>query len=123
MSFRHPFATAQPEETRAITVKDIRADAPKFARSYTVKLDDRATLRVTIKSFLGRYSSGELNQPNGRWVFFDPDRIADKILDPVLLPLVERYCKIIRDMDKEFMRGKPNEFTDENGTTWRRVGQ
>jgi hypothetical protein len=98
MSFRHPFATAQPEETRAITVKDIRADAPKFARSYTVKLDDRATLRVTIKSFLGRYSSGELTQPNGRWVFFDPDRIADKILDPVLLPLVERYCKIIRDM-------------------------
>lgn len=104
-----------------ISVKNVHADAPPFKRTYTTKLSDRASVEVTTKTFIGsRMNSGELTQPNGRWLLFDPERIADKILDPVLVPLVEAFVKEVFELDKAFMASKPSEFTDDHGTTWRR---
>jgi hypothetical protein len=101
-----------------IEVKADREDVPRFKRIYTARLDNRATITIKASSFLGRNLSGELTQPDGRWILFDPDKVADKILDPLLVPIVEKYCDEIKRLDKEFMRGNPNSFIDEKGNEW-----
>ncbi len=103
-----------------IAVHDVRADVPQFKRVYSAKLDNRASIKIIAKTFLGRSLSGELDQPDGRWVLFDPDAIAEKILDPLLVPVVQRYVNEIKRLDKAFMESKPSAFTDESGTVWRR---
>lgn len=106
-----------------LSVENIRDDPPDFKRVYTRKLDARATIKVEIKRSFGSglYKSGELTQPNGRWVLFDPDRIADKILDPTLAPLVERCVAEIYRLDKAYRDPEPSEFTDTKGVTWKAV--
>ncbi len=105
-----------------IHVEDIRADVPQFKRVYTAKLDNRASIKIEIKTFIGndRYYSGELTQPNGRWILFDPKAIADKILDPVLLPIIKKYTDEIIALDKTYIKSDPNEFMDEKGQKWKR---
>lgn len=66
----------------------------------------------------GRRFSGELTQPNGRWVHFDPERIADKIIDPLLVPLVEKAVRAVFALDKAFMDSRPDRFTDEKDRVW-----
>lgn len=106
-----------------IHIENIRADLPRFERVYSVTLDTRATMKVTLKTYYkgSRYESGELTQPNGKWVLFEPRAVADKILDPVLVPKIQRCVDEIFALDKEFIASKPSEFTDGSGTKWRRV--
>lgn len=107
-----------------IHVESVREDRPTFRRVYTCKLDGRATIKITMKTYTfgsGRFKSGELTQPNGRWVTFDPDAIADKILDPALVPLVEKACDQIARLDAAFMAMNPSEYTDDQGHIWRRA--
>jgi hypothetical protein len=101
-----------------ITVKSIREDAPKFRREYNVRLNGSVSMTVTIYNFLGITYNGELNQTFGKWVFFDPENPADKIIDRNLLPLVQKKCREIIAADKDFRSNKPSEFTDEDGTVW-----
>lgn len=108
----------------AFDVKWALEERPKFRRFYSRQLDARAHIKLEARSFwsLGRRAwSGELRQPGGRWVFFDPERVADKILDPLLVPLVEAACAEAIRLDREFIRSRPAEFVDEDGTTWRRL--
>lgn len=113
-----PTQTVTPPET-LVKVKSIREDRPMFGREYSMPLDHRS-VKVTARSSsgLGRWLSGELTQSNGRWVLFDPDAIADKILDPALVPLVEKACREIMAIDDEFMASRPRSFVDEGGVTW-----
>jgi hypothetical protein len=113
----HPVTSAL-----AIAIESKPADRPRFERIYTAQLDARASIKIRMYTSYGgdRYSSAELDQPNGRWVTFDPDRVADKILDPLLVPIVEKYCAEIARQDKEFIASNPSEFTDESGTVWQR---
>lgn len=110
--------------TGPITVKDIRPDVPEFKREYTVILPRDITMKITIRSSYDSYSGyslyteGELMQPDDRWVLFEPERPADKILDRELLPSIEVYCKEILGQDRQFRHSKPNEFTDESGAIW-----
>lgn len=105
-----------------ITAKTVPEELPEFKRLYKVRLDGRAEMTVTIKEFMGRrYMSGELTQPNGRWVLFDPERVADKILDPALVPLIEaRVCEIAQ-LDRSFIGNGPREFIDEKRQRWVRA--
>lgn len=106
-----------------IQTKSVREDAPEFKRIYKMRLDDNAAMELTAWTFLGRRTlDGELTQPDGRWVDFDPERPADEILDPRLIPLIEARVKEVRALDREFMRSAgPAEFTDETGQRWKRA--
>ncbi len=118
--FRHDHV----ERTQSgLNVENVRDDPPDFKRVYTARLDARATIKVEIKrSFVGGlYKTGELTQPNGRWVLFDPDRIADKILDPALVPLVQDCVDEMYRLDKAYRDPEPSEFTDTRGVTWKAV--
>ncbi|MBD9542981.1 hypothetical protein IB276_26400 [Ensifer sp. ENS04] len=99
-------------------------DIPRFHRTYSKRLSNKAVCAITMSNYYigsGRMSSGELTQPNGRWVLFDPERIADKILDPALVPLIEEFAKQVMALDREFMKNRPSEFVDESGVVWRRA--
>lgn len=111
-----------PAESGDVSIKDIKNDIPQFKREYRVKVDERCSLLVTTKSWsVGhRTTDGELDQPGGRWVLFDPGAIADKIVDPVLVPKIQRYVDQIYAIDKAFIGGNPQSFTDESGTVWER---
>ena len=107
--------------THSISVEQKPEDAPKFSRVYKARLDDRASITVTMRSWSygrDRMADGELTQPNGRWVLFDPRAVADKILDPLLLPLIQRHVDEIFRLDAEFMQSAPSRFTDERGQAW-----
>jgi hypothetical protein len=108
--------------TSGLHVENVRADKPEFKRLYTVQLNQRAFMKVDIHTSLGhRWTSGELSQPNGRWILFEPERVADKILDPVLVPIIERYVAEIFALDKTFMASNPGEYIDDGGCRWRRI--
>jgi hypothetical protein len=120
-SFGESQPTQQREVARSapdIAVKNVREDRPKFGRAYSARLDERAVCTVVAKNFCGRSFYGELRQPNGNSMWFDPDRVADRVLDPTLVPLVERFLKEVKRLDQEFMDSRPSLFVDEVGTTW-----
>lgn len=105
-----------------IALKEIPEDVPAFKREYTARLDHRAVIKIDARTWSrGRRYGGELSQPNGRWVLFDPERIADKILDPALVPLVERAVREIVAMDEAYMATNPDRFTDEKRQVWVRA--
>lgn len=108
----------------SISVVQKPEEAPRFARVYEARLDDRASIAVTMRSRSygrERMASGELTQKNGRWVLFDPRAVADKILDPLLVPLIQRHVDEIFRLDAEFMQAAPSRFVDERGQAWSRL--
>ena len=102
-----------------IHIQETPPDPPAFERIYTASLNDQCSIKIRIHTFMhDRMKHGELTQKNGRWVLFDPDAVADKILDPVLLPLVEKYCQEISQMDKAYIESNPASFIDDRGQKW-----
>lgn len=112
-----------PTTEDGIHIDSVREYVPRFKRVYSARINERATIKIEIYSAngLGRMKSGELTQPNGRWVLFDPDAIANQILDPILVPLVQRYVDAVYTLDKQFLSSDPGYFTDERGVKWQRV--
>lgn len=125
--YRLPNLSPEPQapsgNAMGVRVKLKPEGRPRFERTYTAALTENVRIKITCRTFYGsnRSSSGELTQSNGRYVLFDPERVADKILDPRLIPLVEVACEAILSMDREWIRSRPSEFTDESGAVWRRV--
>jgi len=122
-TYRDTKATsASPVDANAIDITDVKNDMPPFKREYRAKIDERCSILITMRSwsFGGRMKDGELDQPGGKWVLFDPDNIAEKILDPILVPKIQRYVDQIYAIDKEFIGNKPASFVDETGTVWER---
>lgn len=96
-------------------------DIPKFKRTYVVRINDSVKLTIEMYTWaMGRMTHGELTQPNGSWVMFEPERPADKILDRDILPIVEQRCRQILALDAEYVRSNPSEFADEKGGKWTR---
>ena len=104
-----------------VTITDEPNDAPEFKRIYVKYVYPRNVkikITVTIHTFSGtRMTQGELTQSDGKWVLFEPERPADKIIDPVLLPMVNEACKVILQIDHDFIRNYPKKFTDSAGHT------
>ena len=114
-----------PRTDSSIVIKSVPEDIPQFRREYTVKLTDSVSMKITAKSHKNygngnRVLYGELDQKDGKWVLFDPEAPADKILDRELLPLVQIKCQEILVFDKRFRDGRPNRYIDENGDYWTR---
>jgi len=108
----------------AISITDAPEDCPSFHRYYKGVLTNNARIELDAKYLLfkSRYWSGILIQPNGNRVYFDPLRIADKILDPQLVPLIERFCAVSFQLDHEFINSKPDTFVDKDGKIWKQIG-
>lgn len=117
-----PLERPVPPERISIKITDIPEDAPDFKREYRGALANGIQVRVTAYQWtLGVMLSGELTQKNGRWVLFDPERVADRILDPALVPLVNEFCQEAIRLDKAFRASAPKSFVDEKGFTWTRA--
>ena len=104
-----------------IGVVDSREDRPQFARTYTARMPSGTALEIKINRFRiidDVWMLGSLTQLNGKYVFFDPRKVADKIIDRELLPSVEEAVSKILSLDSEFRKTKPPEFTDTDGVTW-----
>jgi hypothetical protein len=114
-----------PPTASGIHTEDTPGDRPKFERVYTATLNGNIAIKVTIRYYSSASSlwkTGELTQKNGRWVLFDPDAIADKILDPVLVPLIQAMVDEVYALDRAYRNSVAmDEFVDEGGSTWRRA--
>lgn len=117
------FAIAPHPTSQVTHVENRREDRPRFKRVYTCEIAARrCTMILEAYTFIGRRCwGGELRQPNGKYVLFDSDAVADKIIDPVLVPLIIEACSEIMHIDRKFIESRPNEFTDEGGVRWRRI--
>lgn len=120
MSFWGNNETIEQTES-GVVVKDVREDAPEWKRCYEKRLDNRAFIKIEARTWLGRNFSGTLTQPNGNYIFFEPERIADKIIDPLLVPLVQACVDEVFALDKAYLKTNPDEFTDDKGVRWKRV--
>lgn len=49
---------------------------------------------------------------------FDPGAVAEKILDPVLVPLIERAVAQAKSADRKFLSTETVSFADSSGTRW-----
>ncbi len=119
-----PFNSSVVTETSTgLRIEDKPGDRPKFERVYSAGLTNGRSIIVKCHTSYGgdRYKSGEMDQPGGRWILFDPDAVADKIIDPGLVSLVQSRCDEIAKIDKAYIASAPSEFIDEGGVRWRRV--
>jgi hypothetical protein len=103
-------------------IEDVVADRPRFERIYKAWLDPEGRLvKVTAKTlFNERWFDGELDQADGKYIIFKVEAVADKILDPTLVPLVQAKVDEILRMDAAFIGSNPKDFTDEDGIKWTR---
>lgn len=103
-----------------ITVEDKKSEQPAFERVYNSRVNSNVSMTVTIKNAYGSraYTTAELTQNNGKWVLFEPESPADKILDRDLLPLVQSLCDQILSADKLYRSDPAKEFTDTSGSVW-----
>lgn len=106
-----------------ITVTNGKEEAPEFAKRYSAQLTDQVHVEVFFRtsSYLGRYPSGMCYQKNGNYISFSPDSIADKILDPALVPIIEDFVRAAKEIDGAFVKSKPKGFVDKTGTKWIRA--
>lgn len=108
-----------------INIKDIPESIPSFKKEYEGKLSNNAVINLSVRNAYygkGRYWSGTLTQPNGTWIVFDPERVADKIIDRELVPLINDFVASAFALDADFIKGDPNAFVDERGQVWKRLG-
>ncbi len=114
----------QPEVALpASVIKTDPEDCPAFIRHYYCPLTALVSLEIDARtSYDGtRRYSGWLRQFNGKLVLFDPQAIAERIIDRELLPLLETICPPIIMADRQFINSEPGEFHDRNGVRWIRA--
>jgi hypothetical protein len=114
----HPRSELIPE----IRATPLPEDVPEFKRCYNVMLPNGIAMQVEYRTTYGKRNSiGMLRQPGGAYVAFDPDRVADRIFDRELVPLIERRVAEAKALDLAFVASQPKEFIDGLGQTWRLV--
>lgn len=105
-----------------IKIKDVKEDVPEFKKVYSGVLSNNACIELDVKYcdiYKRRsFGLGTLTQPNGSYVFFDVDRVADKILDPQLVPLINDFIKAVKELDKQYAATAQNSFMDKMGNVW-----
>lgn len=103
-------------------------DCPDMKRRYVASLSHERTLEIRMQTDCSRYQNkkrlvdiAKLVQPDGRYIFFDPAKVADKILEPGLVKPVEELSAQIIAMDLNWWDTSKEsfEFTDRIGMRWR----
>lgn len=102
-------------------------NGPEFRREYTAALPGERTLKIKCYS---RYQYNghaerlvwiaEITQADGKYVFFTPDKIAEKILDKALVPFIVELSDAILEEDRRWWEAKPSRFVDASGVVWER---
>lgn len=121
-----PRAPSSQDEPSDITARDVPPDAPPFGRQYRATVNiPRGPFVIEINMETSKYRGrtdrySTVTQPNGTWILFNPNAVADKILDRELYPHVQRIADQALAMDAKYVEEQPDTFTDAAGTTWRR---
>ena len=121
------YSVEDGSSTADTIIKEIPSDVPEFQRKYTAHLTKGRTIVITTRGTYYKFSgfevsvSGELDQQGGKYILFDPEAVADKILDPELAPLVQHHCNVILAIDRQWRNSKPSTFKDESGAVWQQV--
>ena len=57
-----------------------------------------------------------------KWVVFDCDAVAEKILQQELVSVAQKDCSLLRDEARRYWKDNsdPSEYTDPNGRVWKR---
>lgn len=132
----------RPLGTKVVPVKpalsEIRAEdqaeePPTFPRKYVANLASRQGLTMTLECendrILGeRHCIATIRQPDERSVSFTVggmyeayDSIADKIIDPVIVPEVKRLAAEMHAQDVKYKATNPSEFKTKDGNRWRKA--
>lgn len=101
-----------------------REDRPKFKRTYKATIPGGFRIEFTFyfDMFGGRSDrSATLTQSNGNYIFFDPHRVAEKIIDRDLAPKVQLLSEKVLRLDRQFAHNPPTEFVDKTGAKWIRA--
>ena len=98
---------------------------PRFKRKYIALLTNDRKLEIEIYSNYDEYENeytrtidGTLRHADGKSIYFSPEEIADKIIDPALVMQVTRLTKKIIDDDKKWRESNPFSYVDESGQEW-----
>lgn len=106
-----------------VITTDLRdSNSPEMKRRYTVQLTKGRWMEAEFRTQWNgkRDYSTFVYQSNSKWLLIRFDGIADQVLDPELVPLIEKYKTEMFRLDAEFIEIIPTEYTDKNGTTWLR---
>lgn len=132
----------QKGPAKAVAVKaaapDIRAenqaeDPPEFRRRYFSNVISKPGITMTLdcktdRIWEDRECTATLRQPDEKSVAFAVggrysayDSIADKIIDPVIVPEVKRLAAEMHLQDAKYMQANPTEFKTKDGNRWAKV--
>lgn len=116
-------------QTIFTTVTNRNEEVPKFNRVYKIPLISKPGLTMTVESryLYGGYAGDKiyyfittLSQSDGSSIIFDPEKVADKVIDKTIIPEIIRIFQDIQQIDKEYRASRPPSFVDEEGITWNR---
>jgi hypothetical protein len=113
-----------------IRAEDQAGDPPEFKRKYSAKLSSKPGLTMTLECendriLKERHCVATIRQPDEKSVSFTVggayaayDSIADKIIDPVIVPEVKRLAAEMHLQDVKYMLSEPSEFKTSDGNRW-----
>ncbi len=116
-----------------IRAEDQAEDPPEFRRKYVAFLNSKPGITMTIECnndriWKERVCRATLRQPDEKSVSFTVggryaayDSIADKIIDPVIVPEVKRLAAEMHMQDVKYMLLEPSEFKTQDGFRWRKA--
>lgn len=119
----------QPQPGFTTSEPSLKQD-PTFVVTFSAPLSQGRSIKITARSmpWLRQYDLGdevefedEVRQADGKWVVFDCDAIADRIIDLDLVKELRSYCKIGHEMAKDYWKKRdysPDEFVDSTGQKW-----
>lgn len=120
----------QAESAPVISSDDAPDDPPKFKRKYSAKLASKPGITLTVEcaDFIGeRWCTATVRQPDEKYVSFRLDHnyapgesIAGKIIDPMLVPELQRLTKIMHQMDGFYREANPSQWKDNDGSRWQK---
>jgi hypothetical protein len=100
---------------------------------YDVTSEVQINVTSTLKPWLSKcdwltcpsYALGfddKLKQMDGKWVDFDCDNVAEKIIDRDLVSKVQDACRSVHSIARDYWEhnNDPSEFTDKDGRVWKR---
>jgi len=120
-------AEQPPVPTGTVTEGKVVADEyVKLSKLWNQQLSEGRTLEVKAAQtqYFSLYKQGieftdRIRQPNGNWVIFECDHVADRIIDSGLVTEVEKACSPLHKIAINFWtKTAPQSFEDTEGRVW-----